>query len=478
MIIVFVLVYIVIILTVAIIIINSTTSSKALAYLLLIILFPIVGVIIYFAIGKNYRIHKLYSKKLKIDRNTFPHLEESLLKFNQQIFKEREEEFGNFINLARFKPTESILTGNNDVELLINGEVKFHKVLESIQQAKKFIHIEYYIFKDDTIGNRIGDLLKQKAKEGVQVRLIYDDFGSKGIRKSFVNELKKHGVEAFPFYKIKLLAFANRINYRNHRKIIVIDGIIGYVGGINISDKYINPNPDNLYWRDTHLKITGAAVLALQRIFIADWNFCAKQSIGVDLTYFPLPVGDPIPDQQMVQIVFSGPDSDHPSIMYAMIQAILSSKKEILITTPYFVPNNSFINAIKIARMSNVSIQLLVPGVSDSFVVNATCNSYYKELLELGVDIYKYKKGFVHAKTMVCDNFLSTVGTANLDQRSFDLNFEVNAFIYDADFSNKLSTQFYQDIKDAEQLHLKHWENRSYPIQFLERVVRLFSPLM
>ncbi len=472
--------YISIIVTVAIIIINSTTTSKALAYLMLIFLVPVLGVIVYFAIGRNYRVNKLYSKKLKIDRNSFPELEKELRDYARKTFDQTKTKYKHFLNLAQFNGLEGVVTTDNEVELLVNGEAKFPDVLTTLAKAKSFIHLEYYIYEDDEIGKKIGALLKQKAQEGVEVRFIYDDFGSKSIRKSFVEDLKKHGVEAHPFYKIKLLAFANRINYRNHRKIIIVDGTIGYVGGINISGRYTNPNKHNLYWRDTHIKITGSAVLSLQRVFMTDWNFCASQNKGVTEKYFPikqLQLQDYEP-RKLAQIVSSGPDSDHPTIMYAMIQAILLSKNEILITTPYFVPDASFINAIKIARMSDVDIKLLVPGVSDSFIVNATSNSYYEELLAIGVEVYKYEKGFVHAKTMVCDGFVSTVGTTNLDQRSFDLNFEVNAFVFDEEFSEKLRNEFFKDLKDSAQLNLETWRKRPFYTKFFERVVRLLSPLM
>ncbi len=472
--------YIIIIVTVAIIIINSTTTSKALAYLMLIFLVPVLGVIVYFAIGRNYRINKLYSKKLKIDRNSFPELEKELRGYARKTYDKTKTKYKHFLNLAQFNGLEGVVTTDNEVELLVNGETKFPDMLETLAKAKSFIHLEYYIYEDDEIGKKIGTVLKEKAQEGVEVRFIYDDFGSKSIRKSFVDDLKKHGVEAYPFYKIKLLAFANRINYRNHRKIIIVDGNIGYVGGINISGRYTNPNKHNLYWRDTHVKITGSAVLSLQRVFMTDWNFCASQNMGVTEKYFPIKQLQlqNYEAKQLAQIVSSGPDSDHPTIMYAMIQAILLSKNEILITTPYFVPDASFINAIKIARMSDVAIKLLVPGVSDSFIVNATSNSYYEELLAIGVEIYKYQKGFVHAKTMVCDGFVSTVGTTNLDQRSFDLNFEVNAFIYDENFSEKLRSEFFNDLKESTQLNLEAWKNRPFYTKFFERVVRLLSPLM
>lgn len=471
-----ILLYIIIIIVMAVIIVNTSTPSKALAYLFLLFALPIIGVIVYLSIGVNFRTYKLYNKKLEVDKNAFPELAERLKAYTSSILLKHKTHLGQFFNLAKFIHNDNLLAEGNSVELLINGEAKFPEVLQSLKEAKHHIHIQYYIYENDTIGNQVADILKEKAKQGVEVRFIYDDYGSQNIRKSFIRSLRKSGVEAFAFYKIRWLLFANRINYRNHRKIIIVDGKVGYVGGANISDKYINPNK-KMYWRDTHIKVEGLAVLNLQRVFLEDWNFCANQNIGVRERLFPLPTEDSN-NNQLVQIISSGPDSNHPNIMYAMIQAILLSKEEILITTPYFVPDTSFTNAIKIARLSSVNVKILIPGISDSLIVNAVSNSYYQEMLEIGVEIYKYQKGFVHAKTMVCDSYVSTVGTANLDQRSFDLNFEINAFIYDAVFSKDLRQVFFEDIKHAKQLELNTWKDRPYYIKFFERVARLMSPLM
>ncbi|MFV0566400.1 MAG: cardiolipin synthase [Flavobacteriaceae bacterium] len=473
-----VLFYIAVLVTVAIVIVNTSTTSKALAYLMLIFLFPVLGLIVYFAIGRNYRTNKLYSKKLEIDRKAFPELEREVGEYSNQVLTNFSQKLGNFFNLAKFIEINSVITTNNQLKLLVNGEEKFPELITDLKNAKHFIHIEYYIYESDDIGIQIAEILKQKAREGVEVRFIYDDFGSKSIRKSFVANLVKSGVEAYPFYKVKLLLLANRINYRNHRKIVVIDGHVGYVGGINVSDKYINLSKNKRYWRDTHLKITGAAVLSLQRVFMADWNFCAKQNIGVTQKYFPLERAFDNKTGQLAQIVYSGPDSDCPNIMYAMIQAVLLSKKEILITTPYFIPDASFMNALKIASLSNVDVKILVPDKSDNVFVNATSNSYYQELLEVGIGVYRYQKGFVHAKTMVCDGFVSTIGTTNLDHRSFDLNFEVNAFVYNETLSENLRQNFYNDLKHAKKIDLAAWKKRPLLIRFSERVVRLMSPLM
>ncbi|WP_369049011.1 cardiolipin synthase [Tenacibaculum sp. UWU-22] len=456
----------------------ADTPSKALAYLFLVVIFPVAGIILYFSIGLNYRKRKLYKKKLEIDKEIFPKLTEKLISRSTDVSSRHKKSIGYFYPLANFHSHQGFLSDNNTVQLLINGEEKFAEVLKSLKSAKQHIHIQYYIYENDEIGNKIAQILIDKAKEGVEVRFIYDDFGSKNIRNNIVKKLKESGVEARPFYKINLILLANRINYRNHRKIIIIDGTEGYVGGINVADKYINNKKNKLFWRDTHLKITGPAVFNLQFVFLTDWNFCANQNIAFSRTYFPISTPEKPSSNQLVQIVSSGPDSDYQNIKYTLIQAILLAKDEICITTPYFIPDKSFSDAIIIAALSGVKIKLLIPGVSDSWTVNLASHSFFQDLLNAGVEIYKYQKGFVHAKTMVCDKKIMVVGTANLDNRSFDLNFEINAVVFDEKAAQKLAEVFYEDIQNATPLTLEIWKKRPFYIRFFERVFHLFSPLM
>lgn len=374
----------------------------------------------------------------------------------------------------------SPLTSGNEVKILRNGEEKFPEVIKALKSAKEHIHLEYYIYNDDEIGNEIGDILLQKAKEGVTVRVIYDDFGSGRGCKRLMKKLSEGGVEAHPFLKIYFIAFANRINYRNHRKIILVDGKIGFVGGINISDNYINQgdSPENLYWRDTHLKIVGPGVFYLQFLFLCDWNFCAKQSLEPTNEFFPAPETQESNENKVVQIASSGPDSPTPTILFSILQAINLAQKEILITSPYFIPDESLLNALIIASHSGIKIKLLVPRKSDSKIVKLASRSYYAQLLNAGVEIYLYKKGFVHAKTMVVDSFLAIVGTANMDIRSFDLNFEVNAVVYDHETAEELRNDFENDLLDSELLEKERWLRRGKPIELLESTMRLISPLL
>ena len=472
-------VYSIVVLAVCLRILFKTTStSKALAYMLLVIVVPLLRIFLYFSFGDNYRKKKLYLKKLQFDHESYTELKRHLIDYEDEILSRNKERLSYFGPLANYRKTESLTSDNNRVSLLINGESKFSEVIKSLKSAKNHIHIEYYIFEDDEIGNAIGDILIDKAQEGVEVRFIYDDFGSSKMSRKFIKKLKQHGVEIKAFYKILFIPFANRLNYRNHRKIIVIDGDIGFVGGINVSDQYINCGKNKLYWRDTHLKIQGASVLNLQYIFLTDWNFCSGQNIAFTSKYFDFRILKETYGNQLTQIVASGPDSNYPNIMYTIIQAILLSKKSIKITTPYFIPDRSFIDAISIAALSDIKIQLILPGVSDSYIINAASNTYVQELLDIGVEVYKYEKGFIHAKTMVCDDYVCFIGTANMDNRSFDLNFEVNALVYDTQLAKELNDNFEQDLKVSKQVNKIEWERRPLSVQLIEKLVNLFSALM
>lgn len=464
------------------VIFDTRSSTKTLGYLLMIIFLPVAGMFIYFSFGINYRKNKIYTKKLIHDEKLETAIGKRIREHSEKIFENATSPIKGYSKVFRFLLNESRsgLTDKNQVELLINGEEKFPKVIEALEKAKHHIHLEYYIFEDDIIGNTIIDLLLKKVQEGVEVRFIYDAFGSNSIRRKLVKRAKAGGIKAFPFYKIIFVALANRLNYRNHRKIIVIDGTTGFVGGINISDKYINSSGsgNTLFWRDTHLMLQGPAVYYLQYLFITDWNFCANDRVQPGRHFFPELNSASSYGDKLVQTVASGPDSDNPSILFAMLQIISAAKYELLITTPYFIPGESIMEALIVAAYSGVNVKLLVPGISDSFFVNSAANSYYGELLKAGIEIYRYKKGFVHAKTLVCDRNLLMVGTANMDLRSFDLNFEVNAIVYDEQIAGQLALNFENDILDAERAYSFTWNNRPLYTRLMEKTCRLLSPLL
>jgi cardiolipin synthase len=478
-------VYIIVLVFVCLRIVYDTTSTnKTLAYLLLVIFLPVVGMLFYFSFGVNYRKRRVYSKKLIEDDTLRNEVIREVITQTERNLANNTHLIGEAQSLVHLLLKDSIspLTTGNGVKLLLNGEQKFPEVFRAIEEAKHHIHLEYYIYENDVIGNRIKDMLVLKAKEGVKVRLIYDAFGSRSIRRKFLEDLKRAGVEAFPFNRIRFVPFANRLNYRNHRKIIVVDGRIGFVGGINISDRYVNDEKKtgkarrHLYWRDTHVRIDGPGVQYLQYLFFCDFNFCAKQKLQPGDVYFD-PASHP-GGTQAVQIAASGPDSPTSTIMLSMLKAINLAKKEILITTPYFIPGETILNALKVAALGGVSVKILAPGISDSKLVNAAAWSYFNDMLKAGVEIFLYLKGFIHVKTIVVDDYISIVGTANMDYRSFDLNFEVNAVVYGEGLAAELRAAFTDDLKHSEQILPEIWVKRPVLKKLPERIARLLSPLL
>ncbi len=463
------------------IILDTRSITKSLAYLLFAIFVPFAGVLFYFLFGINYRTRKMYSKKLVENDELSAKLNKQIYQYSKKTFDESGASVQSNKELAfmLLKETLSPLTANNSVKLLVNGENKFPEVIKALQEAKNHIHLEYYIYEDDAIGKKIEQILIEKAKEGIEVRFIYDDFGSRSIRRTLARRLNENGVQAYPFLRIYFIALANRLNYRNHRKIIVIDGQTAFVGGINVDDRYINNDTENkTFWRDTHLRIDGPGVQYLQYLFLCDWNFCADLKLHPNEHFFPPAIDSDARDKKIVQIAASGPDSGAPVILFSILMAISLATKEILITTPYLIPGESLVDALIIASLGGVSVKLLVPGNSDSLLVNAAARSYYADLLRKGVEIYQYTKGFVHAKTMVTDSKIAMVGTANMDSRSFDLNFEVNAIVYDKGIATELRDIFYEDLKNAVKIDAKTWKRRPIYKQLFEKTAKLVSPLL
>ena len=478
----FEIVYIMVLIVVILRVLYDTRSSvKALAYILFIVFVPFIGIFFYFSFGVNYRKRKLYSKKIVHDEDLRQEIRARMFAYSDKVLHsgllpDKHHNLEEFVRRSASSP----LTANNSVKLLLNGEEKFPEVLKALEAAQHHIHIEYYIYEDDATGKSVADMLIKKAKEGVEVRFMYDDFGSNGLGRTFIKNLQEAGVQTAPFYKIKLLALASRLNYRNHRKIIVIDGKTSFVGGINMSDRYRNDHlaKTDLYWRDTHIMLHGAATAYLQYIFLCDWNFASNNKLIYSESYFPGPSPTKEIGKEIVQLVPSGPDSDLPIIFYSLLGAIGAAKKKILITSPYFIPGESLMDVLIIAAKSGLKVQIIVPGKSDSKMVNAAARSYYTELLKYGVEIFLYNKGFVHAKTMVIDDDLAVVGSANMDYRSFDLNFEINALIYGKEIAGQLKAAFLNDLEESSQIDCAEWLSRSKHVHLWEKVVRLLSPFL
>ena len=465
------------------ILLDTGSTSKTLAYLLLVIVFPVGGIAIYFSFGVNYR-HRRITKR---GRTSFDQITEEYNSLGldnvEDILANSTDIFHQYGELARFVDQigQGERIGTNDIELLINGEEKFPEVLSSLEQAEHFIHLEYYDWENDTRGNQIKDVLLKKHREGVKVRIMYDDFASKGIKRNIVRELKSAGIEIYPVIRIRFRQLANRLNHRDHRKVIIIDGETGFVGGINISDRYDNGIDTGLFWRDTHIKITGSSVISLLRHWIINWNTCQDKPLAVNTELVPnlqQILSQSAHKKYFAQIVAGGPVYRMSNIMLTYERIFTLASKKIYITNPYFIPSESIMNALKVAAISGVDVRLMLPKVSDSWVVGAASKFYYEDLLAAGVKIYEYRKGFVHAKTVVADARCSIVGTANMDVRSFDLNFEIFSVIYDPGFSQALEDQYLIDVKECDEVNYQEWLKQGQLSMLSYSLARLSSSFL
>ncbi|MDR2038594.1 MAG: cardiolipin synthase [Bacteroidales bacterium] len=450
---------------------------KTIAWLLVISFLPIIGIIIYFFFGKNYRKEKIFSRKGLSDSKQIKLLKQYQPTDATQKTYWPDDAVESKLHIMKmlYNSEKVLLTEYNKVKILVNGKVTFEAIIEALEQAVDHIHLEYYIIDDDKIGNIIRNILIDKAKQGLEVRVIYDDIGSWSLSKKYIRSLKDAGVRIFPFMPVRLPFLTNKINYRNHRKIIVVDGKIGFVGGLNIADRYISGNEELGPWRDTHLKIEGEAVYSLQSIFLLDWFFVSKRNIHHHDKYFP---PSTVTERHLMQIVASGPDSDWSGIMQTFFLAAATAKSNIYISTPYFLPNESILTALRSASLSGVDVRILLPKRSDSRLVIWSSYSYIGQLLDAGIKVYLYEKGFPHSKLMMIDDVFCSIGTANMDIRSFDQNFEVNALIYDQRLAIAMRNIFMNDIKGLKSIDPKEWEQRRGWVVFRESVARLFSPLL
>ncbi len=374
-----------------------------------------------------------------------------------------------------------VSSSNNKLELLINGENKFPRLLEDLAQAQDHIHIQYYIVETEGIGQRIADILMEKARAGVKVRFIYDAFGSKFIKRSFLKNLRNAGVEVAAYLRVDPKQPWRTLNNRNHRKIVIIDGKVSYVGGLNIAERYVNVdstrNHNPYYWRDTHLRIEGGASHSLQYIFLGDWNFAAQQDIHLSQRYFPKKSLEEHFGNTFVQTLSSGPDTDHSYFLASLLDVIDHSEEQLLLATPYYIPNKALQSALRNAARRGVDVQLMIPKLTDALLVNSVARSYYRSLIRSGVKLLQYKKGFLHSKTILSDRKLAIISSANLDRRSFFINFEVSAFVYDPAFAKQVTQAFLEDKKQCRQISLKEWDARPPKSIIYEYSTRVFAPL-
>ncbi|MGB5359917.1 cardiolipin synthase [Eudoraea sp.] len=466
--------------TVIRILLDTPSTPKTLGYLLLLFALPILGIVIYYSLGINYRHHKSTERGISAQEELDAKYLKKMPDKTQDLLQVHGEEIGHFKRMVSFiSGLQHEILSLNKFQLLVNGEEKFPEVLNTLNTAQNFIHMEYYDWENDVRGNQIKEVLLNKVKQGVVVRVMYDDYASKGIRHNIVKELKKGGIQIYPKIKVKLAQFANRMNHRDHRKLIIVDGIIGFVGGINISDRYDNSIDTGLYWRDTHVKITGQLAANFQRHFIVSWNSCQPNKLEFTPELFPVQdnsAADGIPG--LAQVVAGGPIYPKSNIMLSYFRIFSLAKEKLYVTNPYFIPSESIMNALMQAAISGVDVRLMVPEKSDSAVVGAASKFYFGDLLNAGVRIFLYKKGFVHAKTVVADQRLSVVGTANMDIRSFDLNFEIMSVIYGREFATQLEDVYLNDLKECREIILEEWKNKGILTRLTYSIARLVSSFL
>jgi len=465
-----------VVLTVVVIIYDRRDTAKALAWILVVSLVPFAGIALYILFGRNHRKQKIFNRKLIKDLQQIEALSirqlESLNDDNSiqhdHIIRNRD------IITLLLNSNKTLLTTRNRVEILNNGDQTFNAIIEALSAAKESIHIEYYIFEDDNIGTRIGEILMEKARSGVEVRFIYDDVGSWNLSRNFISRLRKAGVEVRGFMPVVFPWLTSRINYRNHRKIVVVDGKVGFTGGLNIADRYTDTKGKKA-WRDTHLRLEGDVVMMLQTVFVTDWFFVSKQEMLNDIKYFPR---NEVEGFVPVQIASSGPDSDWASIMQAYFAAITRARDHIYICSPYFLPNNAIQTALRVASLSGVDVRIMLPSYSDHKLVFWATSSYISDMLKAGVKVYRYYRGFNHSKLLMIDGEFCAIGTANMDIRSFEDNFEVSAIIYDPDFTAELEAIFLDDLRSSRQINPRKWDKRPRYQQFIEALSSLLSPLL
>lgn len=454
------------------------SPSATLTWIMVLFFMPLLGFILYIFLGQDLRKKKIFFLKKEEEHRFLPllQLQDELIHANKLVVKNHQiNQYRDLIHL-HLNGNQSFFSQDNRLEVFVDGQLHFDDMLARLRDAREYIHMQYYIIRNDNLGRQVLDLLVEKARAGVEVRLLYDGMGCIRLPRRFFRPLVEAGGRVACFFPPFLPYINLRINYRNHRKICIIDGKQAYVGGFNIGDEYLSLSSLG-YWRDTHVRIEGSAVMGLAFRFFLDWRFAAKDYTPVDEKYFS---NCNTEGQTGVQIVSSGPDSHWASIKDGYLKMITSARERLYMQTPYFIPDGSILEALKVAALSGVDVRLVIPEKEDHLFVHWASLSYMGELLDAGVRCYTYKKekGFIHSKVIVMDSFVSTVGTANLDIRSFHLNFEVNAFIYDESVSARLEEIFLYDLEDCDELTLEKYLQRSVNVKIKEAFSRLLSPLL
>ncbi len=477
-------IYLYLVVVVVFIIMENRDTSSTLAWILVFLLFPIIGFFVYIFFGRNWKVINPHKK----DRIRQIHKQtESLIKKKQQnqedyitILKEKTTSYSieRILRVSQ-KNSDTLITTHNEVQILQNGQQKFDKLKEDIKNAKVFIHMEYFIWRDDELTRNIADLLIKKVKNGIEVRIIYDPIGSffTGLfHQKYFKKMRKAGIEVVPFFNALSPLRITTVNYLLHRKIVVIDGIIGYTGGMNMGQEYIDGGKKYKSWRDTHVRLHGDSVLFLHSAFAINWEEARGKSLFKD-KYFPVTEFDN-KKRTSVQIISSEPDSYWQPIKQSLFAIILAAKNHIYIQSPYFIPDVNLLEALKIAALVGVDVRVMIAGVPDKRIPYWAAFTYFEELLMAGVKIYHYNAGFLHAKTISIDGNVCSIGTTNMDIRSLHLSYENNVTIYNENIAKKLERDYEMDLERCSEFTMKNYKKINIFAKFRNSLVRLLSPLL
>ena len=448
-------------------VLENRNPVKTVSWILVLTFLPVVGLILYLIFGRDQRRQHRLSKKGYSRLLSKPQAE-----FLAQEAVVVPTEYKHLVKLFQ-NVDQSFPFGSNQIDTYIDGQSMLDSLLDELRKAEQHIHLEFYIFSDDEVGHKVLEVLEERVKAGVKVRVIYDAVGCWKVSSKFFAQMEKAGIEVRAFLKVYIPILSGRVNYRNHRKLAVIDGKVGFIGGMNLADRYVKGVKWGI-WRDTHLKIVGKAVHGLQTTFLFDWYYVNRELL-TSVDYFPKlqDSGDSI-----VQIVMGEPTSLWSEIMHGLVKTIVGAKKYFYVQTPYFLPTEPILFALQTAALAGVDVRLMIPLKSDTILPHLGTLSYLRDVLQAGVKVYRYKKGFLHSKLIVSDDALVSVGSTNMDFRSFEHNFEVNAFVYDRQMASDMKRVFIQDQADSEQVFLKEWNKRLWWERLIEGTVRLMAPLL
>lgn len=472
------LVFINFVLAIVIVFFQRKDPKSVWAWLLILYFIPVLGFVFYLLLGTDMHKARLFRTK-EIEDKLSDAISQQRAVIRSESLTHLHPDLAAYSDLVLYhlQVSGAILTDDNDIRIITDGREKFQQLIEDLESAENSIHIQYYIIKEDEVFDAIREVLLKKASQGVEVRILFDSMGCRSVKSAVWKSLRSRGIETAEFFPAVLGRLQLRINYRNHRKIVVIDGKIGYVGGFNVAREYVGLDKKFGYWRDTHLRITGMAVQALQGRFILDWNY-ANRGHALEFGKYIRTESKPVSKGCFMQVVTSGPDTRNQSIRDTYLRLIHKAARSIYIQTPYFIPDESILAALLIAARSGVEVNIMIPCKPDHPFVYWATYSYIGDLVLAGANCYTYEKGFLHAKGIVVDEMVLCYGTANMDIRSFALNFEVNAIVYDRHKAKEMIVYFRNDLKDCRLITRNNYLSRSLPLRVKEQVCRLLSPLL